>query len=270
MGVVEKFNVRELGPPGAQPMVFAHGFGCDQDMWRFVAPDFADDFRVVLFDLLGCGRSDAASYDPAAYSSLDRYAADVVEIVEHLDLRDVVLVGHSVSSMIGALATIAAADRFAGLVMIGPSPRYVDDEGYRGGFSEQDIQELLESLDSNYLGWSRSMAAVIMDNPDRPELAEELETSFCRVDPAIARQFARVTFLSDNRDDLSQVSVPTLVLQSANDAIAGLVVGAYVHEQLPTSELEVLDVVGHCPHLSAPVETSAAIRRFVERLPTRA
>jgi sigma-B regulation protein RsbQ len=247
-------------------MVFAHGFGCDQEMWRYVTPAFVEDCRVVLFDILGCGDSDMSQYDPVAYRSLDRYATDVISIVEALDLRDVVFVGHSVSAMIGALATISAPERFAGLVMVGPSPCYIDDHDYVGGFQRSDIDELLESLDSNYLGWSHAMAPVIVSNPDRPELAAELEASFCRVDPVIARQFARVTFLSDNRADLANISVPTLVLQCEHDAIAPKSVGAYVHQQVAGSRLEVLDVAGHCPHLSAPVETAAVIRGFIEEL----
>lgn len=270
VGVLEQLNVQMSGAPNAMPMLFAHGFGCDQEMWRYVTPAFADDFRVVLFDLLGCGHSDASAYDPVEYSSLDRYAADVIAIIEALDLRDVVFVGHSVSAMIGALATIAAPERFAGLVMVGPSPRYIDDDGYVGGFAQGDIDELLDSLDSNYLGWSRAIAPVIMSNLDRPELADELSSSFCRVDPAIARQFARVTFLSDNRDDLSRISVPTLVVQCEHDVIAPKSVGLYVHQQIPSSAIKVLDEAGHCPNLSAPGKTAEAIRPFVEGLRTRA
>ncbi len=250
-------------------MVFAHGFGCDQQMWRHVAPAFAEDFRVIMFDHVGCGGSDVSAYDPDEYSDLNRYAADVVEIITELDLTDVVFVGHSVSAMIGVLASLIAPDRFAALVMVGPSPRYIDDDQYIGGFAEGDIAELLESLDSNYLGWSGAITPMIMGNPERPELAEELNESFCRLDPAIARQFARVTFLSDNRDDLARVDVPTLIVQCAYDAIAPPVVGAYVNERISGSQLQVLDVAGHCPNLSAPAETAAAIQAFVSELATR-
>ena len=269
MGILERLNVRVSGAPDSPPVMFAHGFGCDQAMWRHVAPAFAPDFRVVLFDHMGCGRSSASSFDPHDYTSLERYAADVIDIIEALDLRDVVLVGHSVSAMIGALATIAAPERFAGLVMIGPSPRYVDDDSYVGGFTRGDVDEMLQTLESNYLGWSRAMAPVIMDNLDRPELADELESSLCCVDPAIARQFARVTFLSDNRADLSRISVPTLVVQCEYDAIASKSVGLYVHQHIAGSEFTVLDVAGHCPNLSAPEQTVEAIRPFVARLPLR-
>lgn len=269
MGLLEQLNVRVLGNDTGPVVVFAHGFGCDQHMWRYVAPSFTDDCRVVLFDIVGCGSSDASLYDPTEYGTLDRYAADLIGVIEALDLHDVILVGHSVSAMIGALATIAAPELFAGLVMIGPSPCYVDDGDYIGGFQRGDIDDLLDSLDSNYLGWSHAMAPVIMSNPDRPELAEELEASFCKVDPAIARQFARVTFLSDNRADLPNVAVPTLVLQCAHDVIAPKSVGEFVHRQVRGSRLKVLDVAGHCPNLSAPVQTAEAIRVFLQELGSR-
>jgi sigma-B regulation protein RsbQ len=263
MDPLARNNVRTSGPPHGQPMLFVHGFGCDQNMWRFVAPEFEDRFRVVLMDHVGAGGSDQSAYDVAKYSSLDGYATDVLEVCEALELQDVVLVGHSVSAMIGMLAALRDPDRFAKLVMVGPSPRYIDDDNYVGGFSEADIKELLESLDSNYLGWSTAMAPVIMGNPDRPELGQELTESFCRADPAIAKRFAEVTFLSDNRDDLGRLSVPTLVLQCSNDVIAPNAVGTFVHERVPDSRLVTLEATGHCPNLSAPEETTAAIRQFV-------
>ena len=266
VGVLEQLNVSVVGNDDGRPVVFAHGFGCDQQMWRHVTPSFTEDCRVVLFDIVGCGRSDASLYDPVEYRSVERYAVDVLRLIEALDLREVVLVGHSVSAMIGALATIAAPERFAGLVMVGPSPRYINDGDYVGGFERSDIDELLDSLDSNYLGWSSAMAPMIMGNPDRPELADELEASFCRVDPDIARQFARVTFLSDNRADLENISVPTLVLQCEHDAIAPRPVGEFVRDRVPGSRMTVLPVAGHCPNLSAPVETAAAIRGFLDEL----
>ena len=245
-------------------MLFAHGFGCDQNMWRFVAPRFEDRFKVVLFDHVGAGNSDLTAFDPSRYTSLSAYAEDVLEICQELDLHDVVFVGHSVSAMVGVLAATAEPDLFARLVLVGPSPRYLDDEGYTGGFTEGDIAELLDSLESNYLGWSSAIAPVIMGNADRPDLAAELEASFCRTDPAIASQFARVTFLSDNRADLSQVTQPTLVLQCTNDAIAPVAVGEYVRDQLPKGTLVLLDATGHCPNLSAPAATAAAIEAFLD------
>jgi len=244
-------------------MVFAHGFGCDQNMWRFVAPAFADDHRIVLFDHVGAGGSDLTAYDFERYGMLDAYAEDLLELLRELDLHDVVFVGHSVSAMIGVLAADAEPDRFGALVMVGPSPRYIDDDGYAGGFTPDDIDELLGSLDSNYLGWSSAMAPVIMGNPDRPELGEELTNSFCRTDPDVARQFAEATFRSDNRTDLAGVRVPTLVLQCARDAIAPQSVGEYVHAAIPGSAYVLLDATGHCPNLSAPAATIAAIRSFL-------
>jgi sigma-B regulation protein RsbQ len=264
--VVDRNRVRISGVPTGRPLLFAHGFGCDQSMWRLVAPAFESDHRVVLFDHVGAGGSDLSAYDPARYGSLRGYADDVVQICRELDLTDVVLVGHSVSAMIGVLAVRAAPELFGALVMVGPNPRYVDDGDYTGGFTRADIAGLLDSLDANHLGWSAAMAPVIM-GPGQPELTEELTNSFCRTDPGIARQFARVTFLSDNRADLPAVTVPTLVLQCSEDAIAPEAVGRFVHAQLPDSTFTQLAATGHCPHLSAPEETVAAIRAW---LPERA
>jgi sigma-B regulation protein RsbQ len=246
-------------------MVFAHGFGCDQNMWRFVAPAFERDFRTVLFDHVGAGRSDLSAYDRDKYSSLHGYADDVVEIGRALELKNAVFVGHSVSAMIGALSAIKAPDMFESLVMIGPSPRYIDDGEYRGGFTASQIEELLASLDDNHMGWSMAMAPAIMGNPERPELGEELANSFCRTDPEIAKQFARVTFMSDNRDDLAKIPVRTLVLQCKEDIIAGEQVGEYVNRHVPRSEMAILDATGHCPNLSAPQEVVAAIQSFIQR-----
>ncbi len=263
MTALARNNVTVHGDAGAQPMLFAHGFGCDQNMWRHVWPAFEQDFRVVLFDHVGAGRSDAGAFDPERYATLDGYAEDVLEICEELGLADVVFVGHSVAAMIGVLAAASRPDLFARLVLVSPSPRYIDDDGYVGGFSRQDIEELLGSLESNFLGWSSTMAPVIMGNGDRPELGEELTNSFCRTDPEIAAQFARTTFLSDNRDDLPRVHTPALVLQCSDDAIAPPSVGAYVADRLPAGRLTVLDASGHCPNLSAPEETVSAMKAFL-------
>ena len=263
MGVVDRHHVAESGVRGARPLLFAHGFGCDQRMWRLVAPAFEADHRVILFDHVGAGRSDLSAYDPQRYRSLAAYADDVVELCRALDVTDAVFVGHSVSAMIGVLAAIRAPGRIGALVLVGPSPRYIDDGDYSGGFSRADIEELLESLESNFLGWSGAMAPVIMGNPEHPELGEELTNSFCRTDPDIAAQFARVTFLSDNRSDLAAVDVPTLVLQCSDDAIAPQAVGEYVHQAIDGSEYVLLDATGHCPNLSAPEATTAAIRAFL-------
>jgi len=256
-------NVHISGHPGGQPIVFAHGFGCDQNMWRYVAPQFEDAFRVVLFDHAGAGQSDPSAYDVVRHASLAGYAQDVLDLCHELDLCDVIFVGHSVSAMIGVLAAKQEPELFDKLVLVGPSPRYVDDGEYVGGFAERDIHEMLESLDSNYLGWSSAMAPVIMGNAESPELAAELTESFCRTDPDIARRFAKVTFLSDNRDDLAAVKTPTLVLQCSNDVIAPVVVGEYVRDAMPNATLVMLAATGHCPNLSAPDQTAGAIADFV-------
>jgi len=260
--VLKRHNVNVRGS-GARTMMFAHGFGCDQTMWEPVARNFEEDFQVVLFDYLGHGQSDLSAYSAQRYSRLDAYAEDVVAIAEALGLRGAVFVGHSVSAMIGALANLKAPELFSELVMVGPSPRYIDDDGYRGGFSREQIDELLEFLADNHLGWSAAMAPAIMGNPDRPELSSRLENSFCSTDPDIARDFARATFLSDNRADLPSVHARTLVLQCSDDIIAPREVGEYVHSRLPQSEFRMLRATGHCPNLSAPDEVTMAIREFV-------
>jgi sigma-B regulation protein RsbQ len=263
MDVRTRNHVTITGPEDGPVVLLAHGFGCDQNMWRLVAPSLARDFRVVLFDYVGLGKSDMSAWREERYRTLDGYVQDVLDVIKELDLQQVSFVGHSVSAIVGVLAANAEPDRFAKLVLVTPSPRYIDDESYRGGFSETDIHELLESLDSNYLGWSAAMAPVIMGNPDRPELGAELTNSFCRTDPRIAQVFARATFLSDNRADLVKLGVPALVLQCREDVIAPPEVGAFVHAQIPDSTLVTLDAVGHCPQLSAPGATTEAIASFL-------
>jgi sigma-B regulation protein RsbQ len=261
--VLSRNNVKTFGT-GKQPMLFAHGFGCDQNMWRFVAPAFAADYRIVQFDYVGSGKSDLGAYDPDRYSTLDGYAQDVLDIIHALDLRDIVFVGHSVSSMVGVLAANQEPDRFAKLIMIGPSPRYMNEApNYTGGFERSDIDGLFETMDKNYIGWANFLAPAIMKNPEHPELGEELTQSFCSTDPVIARRFAEATFLSDNRADLEHVQVPSLVLQCTDDMIAPNTVGEYVHRQTPRSTLRVMKATGHCPHMSAPDETIALIRDYL-------
>ncbi|WP_033212324.1 alpha/beta fold hydrolase [Kitasatospora phosalacinea] len=266
MDILRRNNVTLLGSGDGPVVVLAHGFGCDQNMWRLVVPALAERYRVALFDYVGSGGSDLAAWDEQRYSSLHGYAQDVVEVCRELDLREAVFVGHSVSAMVGVLAAGAAPERIGALVMVAPSPCYVDDEGYRGGFSAEDIEELLATLESNYLGWSAAMAPVIMGNADRPELGRELTNSFCATDPDMARVFARTTFLSDSRDDLKGVTVPTLVLECTQDAIAPREVGAYVHAAIPGSRLVTLDATGHCPQLSAPEATAQAVLAFLDGL----
>ncbi len=262
MSVQARNNIQIKGF-GKTAIVFAHGFGCDQNMWRFVAKAFEGEFQTVLFDHVGAGHSDLAAYDPVKYGDLQGYADDIVEIGRELGLRDAIFVGHSVSAMIGVLASIKAPDLFKSLILVGPSARYIDDGDYRGGFSEDQIDELLESLADNHMGWSAAMAPAIMGNADRPELGEELTNSFCRTDPEIAKAFARVTFKSDNRADLGKVSARTLILQCRDDIIASEEVGAYVRDHIPGSEMIMLDATGHCPNLSAPEEVIGAIKAFV-------
>ena len=265
MGTTERNAVTSTGNVLGQPMVFAHGYGCDQHMWRHVVPAFEGTYRTVLFDHVGAGRSDLSAYDDERHSTLDGYGTDLLEILHELGLWDVIFVGHSVSSMIGLLAALQEPERFAKLVLVGPSPRYLDEpaDNYVGGFSRADIDALLDALDSNYLGWSSQMAPVIMGNPERPELAAELTNSFCRTEPEIAKKFARVTFLSDNRDDLLKLRTPSLILQCAEDVIAPTAVGDYVHQHTPGSSLVYLNATGHCPNLSAPEETIDAIKAWL-------
>lgn len=265
MDAVARMNAHVSGPVGARPMVFAHGFGCDQAMWREVAPELAADHRVVLFDLVGSGGSDLDSYDPERYDRLEAHAEDVVALCRELELQDVVLVGHSVSTMIGVLAHLSAPDLFTALVLLGPSARYLDDDDYVGGFSRGDIDDLLETMDSNHLGWQDPLAGMVMSDPDRPELKAELEATFCRNRPEIARHFAGVTFLSDNREDLRQVTIPTLVVQTRHDAIAPVSAGQFVHDQIAGSRMRIIEGHGHVPHLSSPTETLKAIREFLAR-----
>lgn len=262
MSILHRNNVMTRGT-GQRAMVFAHGFGCDQNMWRLVAPAFEDDFRVVLFDHVGCGKSDLSAYRREKYSDLSGYADDLVGICRELAIGGGVFVGHSVSAMVGALASLKAPELFRELILIGPSPRYIDNGDYIGGFSQAQIEELLDFLDDNHMGWSAAMGPVIMGNPDRPELSEELVNSFCRTDPEIAKAFARVTFTSDNRKDLPKVVARSLVIQCREDVIAPQRIGEYVRDALPNGDMVVIDATGHCPNLSAPDQVIKAIRDFV-------
>jgi sigma-B regulation protein RsbQ len=262
MDLARRNNVTVLGD-GPATMFFAHGFGCDKNMWRLIAPTYARRYRTVLFDHVGSGNSDLSAYDRQKYGTLDGYAADMVELVREFSRGPALFVGHSVSSMIGMLANLRAPELFGAQIMIGPSPSYINDGDYVGGFTRPDIEGLLDTLDSNYLGWSSNMAPAIMGAPDQPELAVELTNSFCRTDPEIAKQFARVTFLSDVRPFLPELRVPTLIVQCDDDLIAPVAVGQYMHRVLPRSTLAIIENVGHCPHLSAPCSSAAAIDAFL-------
>lgn len=261
--ILTRNNVRVSGR-GTQPMLFAHGFGCDQNMWRLVAPEFEDEYRIVLFDYVGSGNSDLRAYDPARYATLDGYAQDLLDVVHALDLHDVILVAHSVSSMVSVLAANLEPERFDRLVLIGPSPRYINDPPYVGGFERRDIEGLLEMMDHNYIGWANFLGPAIIKNPERPELGQEMATSFCSTDPVVARRFAEATFLSDNRTDLGKVRVPSLILQCSDDMVAPLEVGDYLHREMPGSTLRVMEATGHCPHMSHPDETIRLIREYLQ------
>ncbi len=263
MSLVQSRNNVHVSGNGPATMVFAHGFGCDQTMWRFLAPAYEKRFRTVLFDLVGSGGSDLTAYCRDKYGSLHGYADDLLEFVDEFATGPVVFVGHSVSTMIGLLATIKAPHKFSAQVMVGPSPCYINDGDYIGGFSRADIDELLETMEANFLGWSSNLAPAIMGVPNRQDLRDELTNSFCRNDPDIAKHFARVTFLSDHRDDVPRSSVPALILQCSDDMVAPLAVGDFLHRQLPNSMLRIIDNIGHCPHMSAPTESSQAIDQFL-------
>lgn len=262
MNVLKRNNVVIKGS-GMSPMMFAHGFGCDQNMWRFITPSFEETHQIILFDHVGAGKSDLKSYDSDKYKELEGYAADIVEIAKELNLKDIIFVGHSVSAVIGMLAEEQSPGLFKALILVAPSPYYINDGDYTGGFSKTEIDELLQSLDANHLGWSMTMAPIIMANSDRAELTEELTNSFCRTDPAIAKEFARATFLTDSRSILSKCTVPSLILQCSSDVIAPVEVGQYMHREMVDSKLVILEASGHCPHLSAPEETIAAIKDFL-------
>ena len=264
MSVLQRNNVHVQG--SGPPMLFVHGFGCDQNMWRFLAPHFARSHRTILVDLVGSGHSQLAAYDKRKYGTLQGHADDMCEVLRELGGEPALFVGHSVSAMIGLLANLSAPELFRAQVMVGPSPCYINDGEYYGGFERKDIEGLLEALESNYLGWSSNMAPAIMGAPDQPELAQELTNSFCRTDPDLAKHFARVTFLSDHRADLPKLQAPTLILQCSDDVIAPMAVGEYMARTLPNATLRVIENVGHCPHLSAPGASVAAMEDFLAAL----
>lgn len=261
--IISRNYINRLGK-GNEPMMFAHGYGCDQNMWRFITPAFEKDYDIILFDHVGSGNSDEHAYDFEKYNDLNGYADDIVEICEVLKLEKVTFIGHSVSSIIGALAAAKRPELFKALILIGPSPCYINNDEYYGGFSKQNIDELIETLESNYLGWSSSITPVIAGTPNKSEFSEELHNSFCRMNPKIAKHFARVTFLGDNREDLSKVSVPALIIQSNPDIIAPVEVGKFVNKKIPNSSFTQLDSPGHCPHLTAPEQTIKAMKFYLK------
>ncbi len=260
--IIARNNINITGR-GKQTILFAHGFGCDQNMWRFITPAFEENYRLVLFDYVGCGKSDLSAYNEERYSVLDGYAMDIIEIADALELENVLFIGHSVSSMIGVLASIERPKLFKSMIFVCPSPRYMNDNGYVGGFERADLEGLMDVMDNNFIGWANFLAQVVMKNPDQPELAEELEKSFCSIDPKITRRFAEVTFFSDNREDLHKVKVPSLILQCSDDAIAPDEIGEFMAQHVRGSKLSKMKATGHCPHMSHPEETIQLINEFL-------
>lgn len=260
--IIARNNVTVIGR-GIKPLMLAHGFGCDQNMWRFITPAFENDYKIILFDFVGAGKSDINAYNEERYSDLNGYAQDVLEICSTLNLTDIIFVGHSVSSMIGLLAAIKEPTYFSKLILVGPSPCYINDDNYIGGFERKDIEELLDTMDKNYIGWANFLAPAIIKNPDKPELGQELTESFCSTDPRIAKRFAKATFFSDNRKDLAKLKKPALIMQCSDDLIAPLEVGYYLHENLAGSTLRILKATGHCPHMSSPEETTQVIKEYL-------
>jgi sigma-B regulation protein RsbQ len=260
--IISRYNVTITGK-GTQPILFAHGFGCDQVMWRYVAPAFEDHYKVIRFDYIGHGKAARNVYNRERHASLRGYAQDVLDICHGLELTNVIFVGHSVSSMIGLLASIQEPARFAHLVMVGPSPRYINEGDYHGGFEQKDIEELLDTMDSNFFGWATFMGPAIMGNGDRPALGQEMIDSFCATDLEVARQFAHLTFYGDNRLDLAKSQTPALVIQSLDDLIAPIEVGHYVAQHTPNSTFQLISATGHCPHISAPVETIKVLKDYL-------
>ncbi|MDH6180130.1 sigma-B regulation protein RsbQ [Microbacteriaceae bacterium SG_E_30_P1] len=263
MDPLKRNNVRVTGNTDGTTLVLIHGFGSTRETWRYVAEALEPHFRVVVFDQVGVGGSDKSVYDRSKYDTLHGYADDVIEIVEALALTDVVLVGHSIGAMTAVLAANARPDLVSKLVLIAPSPRYLDDEGYRGGFSRQAIDDLLTSLETNYLSFSQSLAPIIVGMPDRLELSADFAEGIYAIDPEINSQFARVTFRADHRRDLRDVTVPALVLQIAEDAVAGPEVGAYVHRSIPTSTMVTIPSRGHVPLLSDPDLVAQSIKDYL-------
>jgi sigma-B regulation protein RsbQ len=248
---------------GERTIVFAHGFGCDKSMWRQLTPAFEKDHKVVTFDLTGAGDSDLSAYDFGRYADLQAHAEDVLRICDELSLEDVILVGHSISATIAVLAANAQPERFRALVLVAPTPSFMNDADYRGGFSREDIEGLTEMIDANYLGWSQQMAPTIAGQAPGEPAADDLTQSFCRTDPRIAQHFARVTFYADCREDMKRLSTPSLILHCDDDPLVPMEVGDWMQANIPGSRLEILTVSGHCPHMTAPEQTIQAMRRYL-------
>jgi len=266
--ILERNNVKIFGK-GAITLLFAHGFGCDQTMWRYITPEFEDDYKIVVFDYVGSGKSDLAFYDIERYSSFNGYAQDIIDVCNALSLTNVVLIAHSVSCMIGVMASINQPGIFDSMVLIAPSARYINDTDYVGGFELRDMNDIIDTMESDYAGWANFIAPVIMKNAgQRPELANELENRFCDNDHEINKRFARLTFYSDSRHELIKVTVPTLILQCSEDAIAPETAGIYIYENITGSRYIKMQAIGHCPHMSHPKETVRLIQDYLVSQPT--
>lgn len=261
--IVKRFNVNISGN-GKQPLLFAHGLGCDQQMWRFITTAFEKDYKIVLFDNIGSGKSDPAYYDKENYSSLQGYANDILAIAEALALKDIIFVGHAVSSMTGLLAAISAPEIFRKIIMVSPSPCYINDKNYTGGFEKKDIELLLDDMGKNFYKWAVSFAPVSMQNPGRPQLTKELDDRMCHSDPAITIDFAKAAFLADHRNDLPKLKMPSLIMQCSEDILAPVQVGEYMQKNMPQSTLRIMKATGHCPHISAPEETIEIMKQFLK------
>lgn len=261
--VIERNHVRVIGE-GHQIIVMAHGFGCDQNMWQYITPYFKEQYKIVLFDYVGSGKSDMSAYDAEKYNSLHGYKQDLLEVIEALDLEQVIYFGHSVSSMIGLLAAIEQPQKFKQMIMIGPSPCYLNDEHYKGGFEKSDVEDLLSMMEMNFAGWASFMAPFAMGNEGTSPITEELENTFVSCNPQIAKQFAEVTFYSDYRDTIAKLQVPTLIMQCANDSVVPVEVGYYLHKNIKNSELVILDTRGHYPHISEPKLTVELMNNYLQ------
>ena len=262
MSATARNNVRWSRSEGP-PLIFAHGYGCDQAMWRHIEPCFEGSHRTILYDLTGCGKSEVSAYDFERHATLEGHADDLLEICRELGVNGATVVSHSVGCTIATLASLRAPDIISKMIMVCPSPSFINEGSYVGGFTRADIDELLEFLDSNFLGWSRHMAPVLMGAPERPELAEELRNSFCQTDPEVAKHFAAVTFLADHREEFARLQSPALIVQCSRDTLAPVGVGEWLHRAIKGSKLAIIDASGHCPHLSAPEMTLAAIAPFL-------
>lgn len=261
--ILKRNNVNIIGK-GEKTIVFGHGLACDQKIWDTILPYFEEDYQIVLYDYVGSGDSDFSAFDTERYSTMHGYAKDLLEILEAIDVGEVIFVGHSVSAMIGILASIEKPEYFENLILIGSSPRYLNEHpNYHGGYDESDIEELITMMEMNFSGWATLAAANFMNNPDRPLLTEQLIEVYNEEDPAMMKSFAEVVFLSDHRQDLPEVTIPSLIMQCSEDSIVPLESAEYLHKHLKNSKLIVMEATGHYPQISYPEETVNTILEYI-------